>query len=766
MVTDKTASGYKTRCGAVFTAVMLTCLLLAGCDRDRPTADKEARRESPEAGEAAAEYIETGDLSALQKRGVIRFVSLTGDNQSYLPRRAIVTQSHRQLAERLAQRLKLRARWLIADTPEQALQMVAEGRADVVADNITDNEERRKLVSFTQPLAQTSDVLMAGTDGPDISDPADLRGTEIIVLAGSTYAQTAHKLVAAHPGANLSVREVYLNDERDTLFDMVSEVDNSATILHRNLAEDTLEYRDDLKIGAQVSEPLDIAWALRLDAKYLRNRIDNFLTSTLVTETPERTSHWYAIKKSGLLRFATYNGPISYYLWKGVLRGFDYEMAKAFAEKHDLQLKIVVVPDEEDLVDWVVDGRADIAGASTTITKQRQARGVVFSDPFLSTPQRILSTGKKPAIETLADLSGRTLTLRAYSAFIETARALEEHIRDLEIEIAPPGMSYAQIINKVADDEFDATIEDAYIAEIQAALRPELEIGMQVSDPLPQGWMVKDGNRDLLKQVNRFMKKFSRSEEYKELFAAYFTPDKHLVQKISARVIPGKDLSPYDMLVQESSLQYNFDWRLVTAQMWQESNFNPDAVSPVGAQGLLQVMPATGEDMGYPPPLFEPDRNLQAGVKYLRWIRNRFGEPLPLPEKLWFTLASYNAGLGHVLDARKLAEELGLDPNKWFDNVEVAMLKLEEPRYFEKARYGYARGSEPVAYVRKISNLYKAYVGITPGDIVVQPPLRPPAQHAGNDTSLPRNSAPAARGSPHSRGIPESALLPLLINAR
>ena len=642
---------------------------------------------------------------------------MTGDNQPILPREAIVNQTHRQMAEDFAKRIGLATRWFIAETPDEALRMVNDGEADIVAENMSITPERQEIVDFSIPILQTSDVLISGKNGPDISDIQNLTGTEFIVLAGSTYAERAQELVANHPDANLSVREVYLMDERDTLFDMISEVDNAVTIMHKNLAEETLKYRDDLKLGATVGTTENISWAIRKDSKRLKNRIDNFLTRTLVTEVPERTSHWYAIKKSGVLRFATYNGPTSYYLWKGVLRGFDYEMAKAFADKHKLQLQVIVVPNEDDLVDWVVDGRADIAGASSTVTQERIDRGIAFSIPFIETTEKIISNRKLPKIETLADLNGRTITLRAYSSFIQTARTLRDHGVDIDIQVAPSEMSFEEVLNKVAEGEFEATIEDGYIADIQAALRPELVIGLQVSEGQQQGWMIKDGHKDLLRQVNRFLKRFSRSKEFDQLLVAYFEPDKHLVQKISARVIPGQALSPFDKMVQASALENNFDWRLIVAQMWQESNFNPKAVSPVGAQGLLQVMPRTGEDMGYPPPLFDPEKNIQAGTKYMRWVRNRFKDPLPVSEQLWFTLASYNAGLGHLLDAQRLAEKLGLDPNKWFDNVEVAMLKLSEPRYFEKARYGYVRGSEPVAYVRKISNLYQAYTNVASGDI-------------------------------------------------
>ncbi|MFV8781870.1 transporter substrate-binding domain-containing protein [Microbulbifer sp. SA54] len=688
-------------------------------DEPHRAGNRGAEEKGIEAEEVAetGTYIEQGDLEAIKKRGVIRFVSMTGDNQPILPRDAIINQTHRQMAEQFAERIGLTPRWFIAQTPDQALKMVQDGEADIVAENISITPEREKTVSFSIPILQAQDILLTGKNGPDISNVENLRGTEFIVLAGSTYAQRAHAIVAEHPDANLSVREVYLTSERDTLFDMISNVDNAVTIMHKNLAEETLKYRDDLKMGATLGEPLSIAWAIRQDSTRLKNRINNFLTRILVTSVPERTSHWYAIKKSGVLRFATYNGPTSYYLWKGILRGFDYKMAQAFADKHKLQLKIVVVPNEDDLVDWVVDGRADIAGASTTITQERIDRGVAFSTPFIETPEKIISNRNLPKIDSLEDLNGRTITLRAYSSFIETARTLREHGIDVNLEVAPSTMSFEEILNKVAEGVFEATIEDGYIADFQAALRPNLEIGLTVHEGRPQGWMIKQGNNDLLKQVDRFIKRFVDSKEFDTLFNAYFKPDKHLIQKINARIVPGKPLSPYDELVQKSALEHEFDWRLIVAQMWQESNFNPKAVSPVGAQGLLQVMPRTGEDMGYPPPLFDPEKNVKAGVKYMEWVRNRFKEPLPVNDELWFTLASYNAGLGHLFDAQRLAEKLGLDPKKWFDNVEVAMLKLQEPRYFEKARYGYVRGAEPVAYVRKISNLYKAYTNVASGDI-------------------------------------------------
>lgn len=661
-------------------------------------------------------YREAGDLSEIKHRGLIRFVSIVGDTQETLPRNNIVNQTHLLLAKELAARLNLPFQWLTCDSMRQCIEMVDRGEADVIAGNLTASNIYAKPLRLTIPILHAPAVLVAGVNGPDVSDVKNLKDVEILAIAGSAAVQIAQEIANNNPGANISVKKVKLPLQREELFDALTTNPKAVTILHRSAVKEFQQYRKDIVLGADVTGPLDIVWGVRKNSPKLQHRINNFLTRILIVADEDRNSDWSSIKKSGLLRFATYNGPTSYFLWRGVLMGFDYEMAKAFADRNNLQLKIIVVPHGENLTNWVIDGRADMAGASTTITDARKRMGVDFSTPFIETPQQVISNRNKPKIETLEDLRGRTLTVHPLSAFVETASLLRKSGIDVKINLAPRGMSFDEILDKVADGEFDATIEDAYLAEIHSALRPNLIIGVKVSAPLPQGWMVKQGNHSLLQHINAFMGTFRDSNKYQNLFATYFKPEKRHVEKIRAKIIPGEDISPFDKTVKTTALKYDIDWRLVIAQMWQESSFNPKAESPVGAQGLLQIMPQTGRDMGYPPPLFDPDKNIRAGVKYLDWLRNRFSGPLPQKERLWFTLASYNAGIGHLYDAQRLADHLGLDRKKWFGNVEVAMLKLSEPRYFEKARYGYCRGSEPVAYVKKISQLYKAYTDVVSGD--------------------------------------------------
>jgi len=171
-------------------------------------------------------------------------------------------------------------------------------------------------------------------------------------------------------------------------------------------------------------------------------------------------------------------------------------------------------------------------------------------------------------------------------------------------------------------------------------------------------------------------------------------------------------LSPYDDIVKQKSSKYGFDWRLIISQMYQESRFNPKAKSHAGALGLMQVLPRTAKELGIND-LTHPVQSIDAGVQYMNWTRDRFSEDMPTQERLFFALAAYNAGYGHVKDAQRLAKQLKLNPNKWFANVEKAMLLLQQPSYYKKARFGYCRGSEPVNYVREIHQRYLGYIDVT-----------------------------------------------------
>lgn len=224
-------------------------------------------------------------------------------------------------------------------------------------------------------------------------------------------------------------------------------------------------------------------------------------------------------------------------------------------------------------------------------------------------------------------------------------------------------------------------------------------------------WAVRPDSRLLLGALNKFMALSYRGLDHNLLRKRYFVAGH--ARPAPALQAGASAISPYDALFRRRARQYGLDWRLLAAQAFQESGFDPAVVSGVGAEGLLQVMPATGREMGFTK-LHDPDEGTHAGVRYLARLIDQFEPTLPFKHRVRFALASYNAGKGHVDDARRLAAELGLNPNKWFNHVEKAMLLLADPRHARRARHGWCRGEEPVRYVSEIQSRYERYLSAMP----------------------------------------------------
>ena len=306
--------------------------------------------------------------------------------------------------------------------------------------------------------------------------------------------------------------------------------------------------------------------------------------------------------------------------------------------------------------------------------------------------------------------SGERLNVQDYIEGI-SGRDLEAVAEDTETE---------ELIAAVAAGDIEATVADGHLLDIELARGLSVKSGLLLSEERPHAVAVRAGNPELLAKLDAFIKKSYRGLVYNILYKKYFTNSRNVRDLAAGR--PGGEgrqgLSPYDEITRKYAEEYGFDWLLITAQMYQESRFDPKAKSFAGARGLLQVMPRTARFMGFKK-LNRPEDGIHAGVKYLDWVRNRFEPTLPFDERMWFTLAAYNAGHGHVEDARRLARQKGWDGDRWFGHAEKAMLLLSKEKYASKARYGYVRGIEPVSYVRNIRQRYRAYVEIA-GDKLSQ----------------------------------------------
>ncbi len=679
--------------GVLTILVAAATLLLFGCSDESPAP-------------AATARVAPGD--AAPPPPPLRVLLQRADPER-LPRQGNPLYLERELVEQFAQGVGRELQLTYLDEFADLLPALVQGRGDLVLANLTITPERREQVDFTLPVAYSRQqlVLRAGATPPQRI--AELAGLRLGVQSATAFYATALELQQKVPDLQL----VELPPDLDTtgVLDQVAAGEVDLTIEDSNLLEVELPLRDDLQSGLAVSELSAIAWALRKGDETLLAELNRFLTEHhfLGAGHAPSTADLTAIKARGTLRLLTHNNSASYYLLRGELLGFEYELVKRFAEQQGLLLEVVVVEDHAALFDKLLAGEGDLAAASLTPTAEREGRGIAFSRPYLYSEERLVARADDP-IERPEQLAGRSLWVRPSSSYRQTLEALQAQGVALHIEAVPETLETEQVMARVASGEYDLTLADSHLVAIEQNYRDDLRSPFALGPEQGQAWAVRADNPELLAAVNAFHAQMYRGTFYNITYKKYFDNPRNIQR--AKEGLAGLDaegrISPYDELFRQEADKHDFDWRLILAQAFQESRFDPAAKSWVGAKGLLQVMPNTAKELGVKE-LGKPENGVRAGVAYLAWVRERFEDSLPLAERIWFSLAAYNAGAGHVQDARRLAQRQGWDANQWFGHVEQAMLLLGQREYAKQARYGYVRGEEPVTYVRNIRDLYRAY---------------------------------------------------------
>lgn len=696
-------------------SILLPVLLLAAlaaCDREDAGSGKKPEREAVKAEDVSA-YVEKGDLEALKKRDRFRIlVHRSADD--YLPRDGYPFDIQRRMAGKFANEQGMQPVLVAVDDYGQLIPELLAGNGDVIAANLTVTEKRKERVDFTVGVDKTREVVVGRSKGPAVSGIGGLAGHSVGVMKGTVFWQIAQEKLAGNEKIEIVPLEPTLTS--DEVLDGLVAGDYDFAIQDSNVMEVVKTYRDDVKTRFVLGEQRPLAWAVRPDNPELRKALDRFLTRERLTrsEIPRHTEDLAGIKKRRTLRVITRNNAATYYLYRGKLVGFEYELARRFAERIGVRLQMVVADSHADMIPMLKEGRGDMIAAFFTITPDRDERGIDFSRPYHYAVETVVGDDDDEELDSPQDLTGRTLHLREASSYWRTAQALRDRGIDVTLEAVPSDMETEEIITRVGDGEFDLTIADSHILQSEQTSRGDIRGLIELGDEIAHGWAVREGNPNLLAEINRFWKKEYRGLHYNIFYKRYFENEKRIREHREGRVRKMQDgrLSQWDHLAKKYGERYGFDWRLLLSQMYQESEFDPEAESWVGAKGLMQVMPKTGKELGLSP-LSDPEVSVHAGAKYMDWVRDRFPADLPVDERVWFSLAGYNVGVGHVRDARSLARRQGWDPDTWFGSVENAMLLLSNPKYHRHARFGYARGREPVNYVRHIRDRYRAYVSLT-----------------------------------------------------
>jgi membrane-bound lytic murein transglycosylase MltF len=415
--------------------------------------------------------------------------------------------------------------------------------------------------------------------------------------------------------------------------------------------------------------------------------------------------------KRRVIRVLTVQNPVLYFVDKGREVGMTYETVKAFEEKLNasvgnktVMVHVIVIPVARDqLIPWLVEGKGDIAAAQLTITPERKKQ-VDFSVPVATGVTEVLVTGPDaPPASSLDELSGRELYVRLSSSYAEHLRMLNAKFEregkpPVKIVPADETLETGDILEMVSAGLAPATVADSFTADLYTQIFPNLRKNSDVaSRPQEIAWAFRKNSPKLAKAVNDFLKTHGQGTLAGNVLINKYLKTTKWVKNARSEEDRRRFQSMAE-LFRKYADKYDMDYLLMAAQGYQESQLDQSKRSAVGAIGVMQVMPATARDKAVNiPDITKLENNIHAGIKYNRWMEDNFyNEPGITPrDKALFAFASYNAGPGKVASLRREAAAQGLDPDKWFNNVELVAAKRI--------------GRETVTYVANIYKYYLAY---------------------------------------------------------
>ncbi|WP_421802639.1 transglycosylase SLT domain-containing protein [Flagellimonas sp.] len=431
------------------------------------------------------------------------------------------------------------------------------------------------------------------------------------------------------------------------------------------------------------------------------------------------------IKEDGKLRALLAYSSTSYFLYKGRPMGYEYELLERLAEHFDLELEITVSEDLNSLLSELNKGAVDIVAYGLAITTERKKKAA-FTDYLYLTNQVLvqrkptnwrkltLDNIKSKLVQDPIQLINDTVSVRYSSSYFDRLQNLSKEIGGtIVIDTLKGKLATAEIIKMVADGEIKYTLADKNLAQINASFFPILDVSVPVSFSQRIAWAVNKNSDDFLVKINQWIENEKKRNDYYVIYNKYFKNKRNFNRRVKSEFysLTNYQISKYDSLIKENAKKLGWDWRLLASLVYQESRFDQEANSWTGAEGLMQLMPNTAEELGVEN-LLDPIDNINAGSKYLKSIYDNFEEITDTVQRIKFTMGAYNSGYYHIKDARKLATLNKLNPNVWDGNVNEMLLELTYPQNYNhpSINYGYVNGIEPYNYVNQIFERYDHYV--------------------------------------------------------
>jgi membrane-bound lytic murein transglycosylase F len=638
----------------------------------------------------------TGDVEEIRQAGVLRIAVRPGYFDAVGSRE--LSRRESELLRQFAARLGVEIRWIEAHRGDRLLTLVREGSADIAVGRYAVESLAGEGLRASAALGWVDDLLVAF---PGSSAGCEDRASSTVHIHRSALTTAVNTYLSKH---SLSVEEVAEEVPIEEVLARVRTGRYRLTIVDSQIAN-AIRGAAGFKIVDRIPVRRPIVWAVRESNPGLRRAIDQFLFAESVLSRGVRARacrDMRDIRRAGALRLVTRNSATTVTIERGGLSGFEYELALNFARHLGVRLELSIPPPDVDPLRWLEDGYGDIAALHEPFGLNNRASFLV-SDPYrwVDLVSVVSSRAERPAsVEELAGVRAMASQAEASLARIMPLTA--------PIRARPPavgGDSFNAML-AVARGRAPVAVVNRDAARLAVESRSDLQIGAVVVPEAGLVWVLNLSSPKLLREVNQWLHTARTSGLVRQLAAAQF--GKRRASRTGATPpIPDGALSPYDELLQWVGRTNDIDWRLLASLMYEESRFDPDAVGPGGSAGLFQFMPSTWRELGVEDP-HHPQEATEAAGRYLRQLMDEF-QDVPLRDGVAMAIASYNVGPGHVFDARKLAVEMGLDPDRWAGSVETAMLILDDPEVARGFSAGVCACRRAVGYTRRILRRYGAY---------------------------------------------------------
>jgi len=428
------------------------------------------------------------------------------------------------------------------------------------------------------------------------------------------------------------------------------------------------------------------------------------------------------IAQSGELVILTVNGPATYFEdAQGLASGFEYDLAMLFAKSLNVKATFVVAENSAKIEAALRAGQAHFAAAALPRHFDFPG-GLAWGPSYFSTQHQVIGRSAEPKPKALSDLAGKRIGV------IEESVAdylLSEPVKiNLPIERLPPGTEIPDLLERVANGSLDYALVESTRFTLARKFFPQLDVAFALGKPVDYAWLVSTVDKKrVMEGAKPFFESIVKDGTLKRLVDRYYGH--------AARISPGDSVKLLDLIskvlprlkpfFEEGENLSGIDWRLIAAIAYQESHWDAAAVSPTGVRGIMMLTEETADRLQVKNRL-DPRDSVLGGARYIALLKEQVAARIPEPDRTFLALAAYNLGVGHMEDARVLAQRAGLNADKWQD-VRQVLGKLTDPEAFQGLKHGYARGYEALQFVDNVRNYYDILARMEPREAALSPPI-------------------------------------------